>query len=78
MDELTGAGDVDQDGQADLVARQIDTGDIWLYGGTGKEVAAPAPRILTGPGRNGWAHGMRSSAWGMSTATIGMTSRLPS
>lgn len=34
MDELTGVGDLDQDGHVDLVARQPATAELWLYPGT--------------------------------------------
>lgn len=34
MDELTGVGDYNDDGNLDLVARQPSTADLWLYPGT--------------------------------------------
>jgi hypothetical protein len=34
MDELTGVGDLNEDGFVDLVARQPSTADLWLYPGT--------------------------------------------
>ncbi len=34
MDELTGVGDLDQDGNVDLVARQPSTAELWVYPGT--------------------------------------------
>lgn len=34
MDELTGVGDLDQDGHVDLVARQPSTAELWVYPGT--------------------------------------------
>jgi hypothetical protein len=52
MDELTGVGDLDQDGHVDLVARQPSTAENWLYPGTATGTAL-ARRQRIGLGWNG-------------------------
>ncbi len=52
MDELTGVGDLDQDGHVDLVARQPSTAENWLYPGTATGTSL-ARRQRIGIGWNG-------------------------
>jgi hypothetical protein len=46
---VNGAGDLDQDGRPDLVARD-GAGQLWLYNGTGNAAAPYKPRTLIGKG----------------------------
>ena len=51
MSALVGAGDVNGDGRADLLARERATGYLWLYPGTG--TGGFAARVRIGTGWNG-------------------------
>jgi hypothetical protein len=48
MDVIIGAGDLNSDGLADLVAREHATGYLWLYPGNGKGGLLNRARISTG------------------------------
>ncbi|MBT2440873.1 VCBS repeat-containing protein [Streptomyces sp. ISL-36] len=49
MNALVGAGDMNTDGRADLIAREPSTGKLWLYPG---KAGYLGPRVLIGSG--GW------------------------
>nr|BFD87520.1 FG-GAP-like repeat-containing protein [Streptomyces sp. Xyl84] len=49
MNALTGAGDMNGDGRADLIAREASTGKLWLYPG---RTGSLGSRVLVGSG--GW------------------------
>ncbi|MFJ7960597.1 FG-GAP repeat domain-containing protein, partial [Streptomyces sp. NPDC096319] len=51
--KIVAPGDVNDDGRADLVARDHD-GVLWLYYATGKRTAPFAARVLLGGGWNGY------------------------
>jgi hypothetical protein len=50
VDELNGGGDLDRDGRPDLIAREISTGNLFLYPGRD---GGFAPRTLIGTGWGG-------------------------
>ena len=56
---LVGAGDVNGDGRADLLARERATGYLWLYPGNGTGGSLPRVRIGTGLERHDRHHGPR-------------------
>jgi hypothetical protein len=53
MNALVGAGDLNGDGKADVIARQKSNGWLWLYPGNGKGGFSSRVRIGTSSGWNG-------------------------
>ncbi|MFE1905972.1 FG-GAP-like repeat-containing protein [Streptomyces gardneri] len=60
MNALTGVGDMNGDGRADLYAREASTGKLWLYPG---KPGALGSRVLVGGGWNGMTMLIGNGDW---------------